>query len=435
MNEQAVALNKIIEAESPSTLRLLSQKGKEAFFPRLGIMGQTADAKGKRFNATIGIALEDDGSPMRMSCLADQMPVEPKDAFPYAPSYGKPELRAKWQKMICEKNPSLNGKISLPVVTCALTHGLSMTAMMLLNPGDELIVSDKFWGNYKLMFAQPYGANITTYNTFTETGFDTAAFREKMEERVGKKVVLLNFPNNPSGYCVTNAEAEEIIAILVERANAGIEIAVIVDDAYFGQGYESDVYPESLFAKLAHAHENILAIKVDGASKEDYAWGMRVGFVTFGSKNLTNEGYNALADKIAGCVRGSVSNIAHPCQSMLLKIYDDPQYHAQKQEKIALMQSRYKKVRDVLSDPKYEEYFTPLPFNAGYFMCVQLADGIEGEEVRQKLLEDYDTGIIAVGNLLRIAYSCLAEEDIQTVFENIYNACSDLTSSLYPSPS
>ena len=48
--------------------------------------------------------------------------------------------------MLFEKNPSLCGKnIGLPVVTSALTHGLSMAGYMFVNENDSIIISDLFW--------------------------------------------------------------------------------------------------------------------------------------------------------------------------------------------------------------------------------------------------------------------------------------------------
>jgi DNA-binding transcriptional MocR family regulator len=72
---------------------------------------------------------------------------------------------------------------------------------------------------------------------------------------------------------------------------------------------------------------------------------------------------------------------------------------------------------------RYHEYFTPLPHNSGYFMCIELIPSIDAEEVRQLLLQKYDTGLIASGNLLRIAFSAVSAKTIPVIFENIYNAC------------
>ena len=38
--------------------------------------------------------------------------------------------------------------------------------------------------------------------------------------------------------------------------------------------YEEGIEKESLFTYLCDLHENVLAIKIDGATKEDYVWGL-----------------------------------------------------------------------------------------------------------------------------------------------------------------
>ena len=56
----------------------------------------------------------------------------------------------------------------------------------------------------------------------------------------------------------------------------------LVDDAYYGLFYE-DVYTQSLFTALTNLQlKNLLPIRLDGATKEFFAWGLRVGFITFG---------------------------------------------------------------------------------------------------------------------------------------------------------
>src|SRR5210317_1487076 len=107
MNPQAKELNEIIAKSSPVVMGLLSERGKTIFFPKKGILGQTADAKGKRINATIGAAIEDDGTPMRLTSIEEQIRIEPEMSFPYAPSFGRPDLRKQWQTMIKAKNPGL----------------------------------------------------------------------------------------------------------------------------------------------------------------------------------------------------------------------------------------------------------------------------------------------------------------------------------------
>ncbi len=427
MNAQAAELNQIIQEKNPVVFELLSERGKNIFFPKKGILGQTADAKGTKINATIGAAIEDDGSPMRLEIIASKVNLDPSLIFPYAPSFGRPDIRAKWKNMMYEKNPSLAGKeLSLPVVTNALTHGVSMAGYMFLNEGEEIIVSDLFWGNYNLTLTNAYGAVVTKFNLFKNGNFDIEAFKAKLEEGgIGKKVIILNFPNNPSGYTPTINETRAIVEVIRESAEKGNKLVVITDDAYFGLVFEDGIFRESIFAALCDLHTNVLAVKVDGATKEDYVWGFRVGFITYGIKGGDAALYAALENKTAGAVRGNISNAANISQSLLLLAFNSDEYHRQKEAKYNIMKERYMAVKETLKDRKYSEYFTALPFNSGYFMCVKLAPGIDGEELRHLLISKYGIGIINLNNLIRIAFSAVAARDVRTLFDGIYNACKE----------
>jgi len=205
--------------------------------------------------------------------------------------------------MIYKKNPSLDSiEISRPIVGSALTHALSICGYMFVNDGDKIITPELYWGNYRLMFVNAYNAQMDTYETFTNNDFNIDGLKEKLSGPTGKKIVILNFPNNPTGYTPTDEETEQIKNILLDSAEAGNEIVVLIDDAYFGLVYEFGIITESIFTKLANLHENILAVKVDGATKEDYVWGFRVGFITYGIKGGNARLYKCLEDKTAGAI-------------------------------------------------------------------------------------------------------------------------------------
>ena len=427
MNPQAAELNNVIQEKSNTIFELLSNRGKEIFFPKKGILGQTAEAKGTKINATIGAAVEDDGSPMRLESIASKIDMDPGKVFPYAPSFGRPDIRAKWKSMIYDKNPGLaNVELSLPIVTNALTHGISMAGYMFLNEGDEVIVPDLFWGNCNLTLANAYGAKLVKFNLFKNGGFDLEAFEAKLNQRgIGKKVVILNFPNNPSGYTPTTKEQDAIVGVVKKAAEAGNKILTITDDAYFGLVYEEGIARESIFTTLCQLHENVLAVKIDGATKEDYVWGFRVGFITYGCKGGDAELYSALESKTAGAIRGNISNAANISQSLLLSAFESEEYASQKEAKYNIMKNRYDAVQDALTEEKYSEYFTAIPYNSGYFMCISLAEGLNADKVRQVLIEKYSIGLISLGNILRIAYSAVAANDIKQLFEGIYLACKE----------
>jgi DNA-binding transcriptional MocR family regulator len=135
-----------------------------------------------------------------------------------------------------------------------------------------------------------------------------------------------------------------------------------------------------------------------------------------------------LEDKVAGGIRSSVSSSPHISQSLLLEAFKDPGYADEKKANFQLLKSRYDKVKEVMEKNKdrFSEFFTPLPYNSGYFMCVDLADGIDGDELRRLLIEKYDTGTIYIRGVLRLAYSAVALDTIEQLFENVYLACKEL---------
>ena len=165
-NPLAQSLNAELSANGCCVLDMLSEQGKAIFFPRKGILGQGAEAKGSDINATIGTALEDDGSPLVLDCVLKSLNL-PKQAFLYAPSFGNPDLRKEWKAQVIKKNPTLASKnFSNPVVTCALTHAISCAGYLFLDKGDEVIIPDLYWDNYELVFENARGAKIKTFNTF-----------------------------------------------------------------------------------------------------------------------------------------------------------------------------------------------------------------------------------------------------------------------------
>ncbi|HEX3014791.1 MAG TPA: aminotransferase class I/II-fold pyridoxal phosphate-dependent enzyme [Desulfobacteria bacterium] len=284
MNPLADQLNEQIAQENIHLYDLLSDLGKRLYFPK-GILTQTAEAKQKasRYNATIGMATEND-RPMYLPLIQETLAYyDPKDLYTYAPPGGKPELREAWKNKILRENPSLKGKlISKPMVTNALTHGLSIIADLFVNQDDPLIIPDKNWGNYITIFGVRRGARIVTYPFYTEQGTINISGLKRCllsQKEHRKAILVLNFPNNPTGYTPTEAEATEIVQTVKEVAEQGLNLVVVTDDAYFGLFYENSI-TESLFARLADIHPRVLAVKIDGTTKEEYVWGFRVGFIT-----------------------------------------------------------------------------------------------------------------------------------------------------------
>jgi aspartate/methionine/tyrosine aminotransferase len=429
MHEIARELNEQIQRENPFVYELLSDLGKNLYYPK-GILTQTDEAKQKayRFNATIGIATEK-GQPMYLPVIQDTLSTyDPRDLYTYAPPAGKPELRKIWREKIFIDNPSLKGKtISQPIVTNALTHGLSIVADLFLNSGDTLVLPDKLWGNYNLIFGVRRDAKIRTFPFFTDKGnFNSNGLKEALlsQKEHGKAVLLLNFPNNPTGYSPLEEEAQAILEVLKEVAEEGINLAVLTDDAYFGLFYENSI-KESLFGRIANLHPRILAIKVDGPTKEDYVWGFRVGFITFADQSEIV--CKALENKTMAIIRGTISNASHPAQTFVLHALQSKDFSEQKEQKYKIMERRALKVKEILNTDKFSDAWEYYPFNSGYFMCMKLK-GVKAEVLRTYLLERYGVGIIALGESdVRVAFSCVEEQDLEELYKIIYQGVKDLS--------
>ncbi len=439
MNKLAMELNDVLRGTVVADL--LSDFGKRFYYP-MGIPAQDTEAKkhAKIYNATVGMAFANH-EPIELSPVRAAMPgLTPFQSVAYAPTAGDPELRREWKAQIYRKNPDLGAAlISEPVVVPGLTNGISQAADLFIDPGDSVVIPDMFWENYSLVFEDRREAPVTSFPFFAEGarasgpgappwGLNLAGLRETLRStaRRGKVALVVNFPNNPTGYSPTASEASALASLVEELAAGGLKILVIVDDAYFGMFYEPEVYRQSLFARLAQLHENVLAVKIDGATKEDFVWGFRLGFVTFGAKGLTEAHYEALNQKLIGAIRSSISNSSRPAQSLLLKALANPDYEQEKLRYFESLKERYQAVRRIIEKRSTGRSLTTLPFNSGYFMSFRFEGG-SADALRRYLLMEKGIGTVSLEDkYLRIAYSSMELDELEPLYSEIFKAADHL---------
>jgi aspartate/methionine/tyrosine aminotransferase len=431
-------LNERLAKAAPEVFEMLSPLGRRLYFPK-GILTQSAEAKAKahRMNATIGIATEA-GSAMHLPSIASLLSgVTPDEAFCYAPPAGQQVLRERWRDKMLAENPSLAGReFGLPIVTAAITHGLMLVGDLFVEPGDAIVLPDKLWGNYRLTYEVRLGAHIVPYPFFSGDGFDTAGFASALDEAAAERekvIALLNFPNNPTGYMPTDAESEAIVAALVRRAERGTRVIAVLDDAYFGLFYHLGraSATQSLFAHLVNRHPNLFAVRLDGATKELFVWGLRCGFLTFGPGRAESaaEVCEVLEAKVKGAIRSAISNVSQLSQTLVAKAIASPAIARERAEKTETLRARAEKVYEVANAPRFRESWDVYPFNSGYFMCVAVR-GVEAERVRLHLLDAYGIGTIATASHdLRIAFSCLEVAEVEPLFEALHRAIQELRTS------
>lgn len=427
INPLAQELNDALKGTTPG--ELLSDVGTRLYFPK-GIIAQSAEAKklGKTANGTIGTTVVE-GKPIMLPSIKKYVPdLTSSELVGYAPTAGNPDLRAMWKESIIRKNPLLKDKkFSLPVVVPGLTAGISYLADLFLDETKPLVAADPSWDNYVLIAEARRNAKFVQFKMFKDGKFNIEGLKETMQKQAesGSVRILLNFPQNPSGYSPTSGEAKQLVSIVKEIAEKGAKVMVWCDDAYFGLNYEDNIEKQSLFAYLCDLHENVLAAKIDGPTKEDFVWGFRTGFITFGCKGLSDAQYEALVKKLMAAIRSSVSCAATPSQSLILKAASDGKLEEEKAEFRKILERRYKLVRDFVSTHE-SKFIKPLPFNSGYFMSFDTMS-IDAEKLRQKLLNDRGIGTISIdAKTLRVAFSSLDEEKINIVYQAIYDIADEL---------
>jgi len=421
---QTPALEPAKTLKDTSLNDMFSELGRRLFFPR-GIVAQSAEAeqKARRYNASVGMATLK-GEPLCLPSIKKQVPgLSSREICAYAPTSGVAELRAAWRELQLRKNPLLKDvQTSVPLVTAGITHGVSLAADLFADAGDAVLLPDMFWGNYRLIFETRRKARIITYPMFKGPGLDLEAFARALEaEKAAKLLLVFNFPHNPTGYSPSETEAHALAALISGAAQKGRRVVVIIDDAYFGLYYEENTFAQSLFGLFAGLHKNILAVKLDGATKEDVSWGLRLGFITYAAASLSTEHYGMLENKTMGAVRSSVSSCSRLSQTLLLKSLKQQEYTGEKNRLFSFLKERYTAVKQIVGG-RSTERLAPLPFNSGYFLTF-VCRGFEAERLRGYLLHKRGIGTAAVShNLLRVAYSGVDTSGLEEFFTELYQA-------------
>lgn len=407
----------------------LSEFGKRMYLPN-GITVQSGQAKklAVRHNATAGVAKEN-GRAMFLPSHREFFSgdISPDEVFLYAPLGGVEALRNQWALELVKKNPSLSGKVfTKPIVTSGITNSLYIVSRLFADKEDTLVLPNLYWENYDLIFKVQNQTDEVTFDFFNDGGFNSDGLDKAIKSVKSEKVVvLLNFPNNPTGYSPTKAEADSILEVLKANAESGKKIVAVFDDAYFGLFFNDSVNKESLFARACDLHENILAVKCDGATKEEMVWGFRTGFITYARKGAEESDFDDLIKKTLGTLRGNVSNCSLVAQNIILKGLQNPEHDREKQVLFDKLKEHYDAIMASVEKHKDCTCLTPMPCNSGYFMSFETK--CNADELRLLLLNKYNVGVIAIQpHVLRVTFSSVDAKDMDDLIDCVCQAAQEL---------
>ena len=378
-------------------------------------------------NATIGIATSNKKAMALPSINKVITEINNSEYLPYSPTPGLPKMRELWKEKILADNPSINKDyLSLPMVTTGITQGIDIAANLFNESGDALLLPNLFWQNYAQIYTIKLGNKIYKYNQFDENNeFSISNFKETLYSIKEDKIsLILNFPNNPTGYTPSDAELNSLVDVISTYAkeNKNKQLIIVSDDAYFGLFFEKNHKTPTLSAtyKLAE-NENCLIVKLDGITKEFYSWGLRVGFITYYTKN--DELRKILLEKTQGYLRSTTSSPSNLSQQIAVRLLDNKQSLEEKEINDKIIEERYNELKQAISKEQLDQLVRVLPFNSGYFFTIKLPSNINAHEFRLKFLNEYKYGVYSMDDEhIRIAFSCLDKELIPELI-NKFKQC------------
>jgi aminotransferase len=155
------------------------------------------------------------------------------------------------------------------LVSSGATGGLHAAAMALLNPGDEVLLFEPFYGYHVATLRSLRVNPILVSLAEPDYALDTAALKAAITPKT--RAILLNTPANPSGKVFTRAELESIAAIVLEH-----DLFLITDEIY--EYFVYDGARHIAPATLPGMKERTIVIS--GFSKTFSVTGWRLGYVT-----------------------------------------------------------------------------------------------------------------------------------------------------------
>ncbi len=154
------------------------------------------------------------------------------------------------------------------LVTVGVSEAIDLALRALLNPGDEVIFHEPCYVSYSPSITMAHGKSVAV-PTFKRDGFALKADRLKEAITDKTRVVMLNFPTNPTGAVAPIEDLEEIATLCIEH-----DLVVLTDEIYSELRYDEQEHIS--IASLPGMKER--TILLHGFSKAFAMTGFRIGY-------------------------------------------------------------------------------------------------------------------------------------------------------------
>lgn len=279
----------------------------------------------------------------------------------YTPNTGIAPLR----EALADKVRRVNGWDARPeqcIVTAGGVQALHLALGAMLDPGDEVLLPDPLWPNFA-MIAHLVSARAVAYRLVPERGFLPSI--EELEAAVTPRtrVLVINFPSNPTGAAATMAELAELVAFARRRG-----LWLVSDECYDELLFDGSVRS----AQAAQPYER--TVTVFTFSKTYAMTGWRVGYA-FAPDDLL--------PVMARMQEPMVSCVNAPAQHAALAALSGPQ------DVVRTMREAYRRRADAAVAVLRDGGLTvPDPQGAFYLWVDTSGDGRDSVTLAHELLRD-----------------------------------------------
>ena len=316
--------------------------------PILGLNDQfAADTNPNKVNLGVGVYFDDNGKLPLLQCVqaAEKAMMDKPAARGYLPIDGIAAYDNAVKGLVfgADSDVVTSGRVS-PVQAIGGTGGLKIGADFLkkISPNAKVLISNPSWENHKAIFTNA-GFEVGTYAYYDAAtrSVDFAGMLADLNAAAAGTIVVLHACcHNPTGYDITAAQWDEVIAVVKAKG-----LVAFLDMAYqgFGHGIAED---GAVIGKFVAAGLNIFVST--SFSKSFSLYGERVGALSVVA-NDKEEAARVLS-QLKIVIRTNYSNPPTHGGAVVAAVLNNPELRALWEKELAEMRVRIKEMRQKLVD-------------------------------------------------------------------------------------
>ena len=314
--------------------------------PILGLNEQfNADANPHKVNLGVGVYYDDNGKLPLLQCVqaAETQMMEAPKARGYLPIDGIAAYDAAVKNLVfgAESEPVKSGRVAT-IQALGGTGGLKVGADFLkkIKPGAKVLISDPSWENHRALFTQAgFTVEAYPYYNAARRGIDFDGMLTALNVAPeGTIVVLHACCHNPTGYDITAAQWDQVIAAVKAR-----KLVPFLDMAYqgFGHGIEED---GAVIGKFVASGQDFFVST--SFSKSFSLYGERVGALSVLCEN--KEEAARVLSQLKIVIRTNYSNPPTHGGQIVAMVLNTPELRKIWEKELGVMRTRIKQMRIAL---------------------------------------------------------------------------------------